>query len=131
MTQKNVASGKIRQMRPPPGMSVPASPLLPEGDFVVLHLAEEGHDTMEIKHPRKLGEKIIVSLPADAKKGQKIAVPIPARGESVEDVAKKQQGMRLGRKIKVGLGVSAVAGAGVVAGVILGQLGHPPSHEYH
>lgn len=121
MTQKNLSTGKIRMMRPPLAMPMPASPLLPEGDFVVIKLAEShvGQNTMNIKDPQRSGDMITVSLPADAKKGQKIAIPVPSKGESVADVARKQQGMNLGRKIKIGLGVSAVAGAGVVGGVIL------------
>jgi hypothetical protein len=123
MTQKNVDSGRERQMRPPQGMFAPSSPLLPEGDFVVITLTADqvGKDKITITDPHKSNKKITVSIPANARKGQKIAVPIPSNGEKVEDIAKKQQGLKTGSKVAVGLGVSAAVGAGVVGGVILGD----------
>jgi len=60
-------------------------------------------------------------FPKKAKKGAKIAVPIPGKDQGVEEVAKKQQGMSTGSKVATGLGISVVAGAAVVGGVILGD----------
>lgn len=123
MAQTNVKTGKSRDIRPPWGMSAPNEPVLPEGDFIVVTLKpnQVGQETIEVTNPRDKSSKIKVSLPKKTKAGQKIAVPIPAPGESVEAVAKKQEGMTTGGKVAMGLGVCAVAGAAAVGGVILGD----------
>merc|ERR1711871_21912 len=102
MTQKNIVTGTIRDMRQPLGMYPPSKPVLPQGEFIVLTVTSEmiGKSQISVNNP-KSGEQIAVSLPAKVKKGQKIAVPIPGKNESVEDVAKKQQGMGLGRKAAI------------------------------
>jgi hypothetical protein len=127
MTQKNLKSGNIREMRAPMGMIPPAQAMLPTGDMIFITVKPEhvGKDVIEVPNPRKKGEMIKVSLPKKVRAGQKIAIPIPGEGESVDDVAKRQQShnnaMTTGSKVAVGAGVVAATGAGVVGGVILGD----------
>jgi len=127
MSQKNIVTGKVRQLRAPWGMFPPKQAMLPKGDMIVITLTAEqaGKMMIEIQNPRRKDQSITVSIPAKARKGQKIAIPIPGEHEVVEDVAKKQaelnKGMSTGAKVAVGAGVTAAAGACVVGGVILGD----------
>jgi len=124
MQQKNEATSNQRDMRAPMGMSAPpGGPVLPDGDFIVVTLRADqvGQSQIQIPNPHNPGSTISVSIPKKAKKGAKIAVPIPGKDQGVEEVAKKQQGMSTGSKVATGLGISVVAGAAVVGGVILGD----------
>lgn len=127
MSQKNIETRKIRQLRAPWGMFPPKQAMLPNGDMIVIALTAEqaGKKVIELQDPRRKDRSIKVSIPAKARKGQKIAIPIPGENELVEDVAKKQaelnKGMSTGAKVAVGAGITAAAGAGVVGGVILGD----------
>jgi hypothetical protein len=123
MAQKNVKTGNGRQIRQPYGMFQPKEAVLPEGDFIVVVLTanQVGQEMIEVSNPRDKSQTIQVSIPKKARKGQKIAVPIPAAGEKLEDVAKRQEGMTMGAKVATGLGISAVAGAAVLGGVVLGD----------
>jgi len=117
MTQKNLATGKERTIRPPYGMRRPAEPLLPPGPMVVIKVPQASIGKIcTINDPLNPGKTIQVAIPADAKPGADLAVPVPAKGESAQDVHRKQ----LGRGAKVAL-VGAAAGAGVVGGLVLGD----------
>jgi len=126
MTQKNLDTGKVRNMRAPQGMLAPPSSMLPECElmFVTLTKAHKGKKTISVTHP-KTKESIEVAIPAKAKPGQRIAVPIPRENQTVADVAKAQEkhnrGLSAGAKAAIGVTAVAGAGAAVVGGVILGD----------
>merc|ERR1740121_225805 len=90
MTQTNLGTKKVRDIRPPRNMQQPASPLLPPGPMVVITVRKgQAGKEIEINDPNNKGRKIKVNVPPGAKVGQKMAVP--AQGESVESVSKKQK----------------------------------------
>merc|ERR1719343_322473 len=121
MTQTNLGTKKVREIRPPRNMTQPSSPLLPTGPMVVI-TAKNGQagKEIEIDDPNNKGKKIKVNVPPGAKAGQKLAVPVPEAGESVATVAEKQK--KHGADAGLGLGVGGVAAVGVLAvgGVVLG-----------
>merc|ERR1719152_410674 len=82
-----------------------------------------------VNDPNNPGQTIQVFVPAHAKPGAKMMVPIPAKGESVEDVQKKQKkhdeengtkGQAWSTGAKVATGGAALAAVGV-GGVLLGD----------
>jgi len=131
MLQKNKDSRKERSIRPPMGPKPPRKPLLPTGPMIILTVKTGQPGTViSVADPNNPGQNINVYVPPHAKVGAKLAVPIPQKGESVEDVQKKQQkhdedhGTKTWSSgAKVGAGGAAVAGLAAVGvgGVILGD----------
>merc|ERR1719361_928001 len=103
-------------------MKAPASPLIPKGPMTIYTVKKgEPGRTIKIKDPNNPGNTVQVNVPAGAKPGQKMAVPMPDKGESIQDVQKKQKSYSTGAKIATGTaGVAAVGGL-AVGGVILGD----------
>merc|ERR1719456_841424 len=92
MLQINKNSGKERKIRPPMGPKPPKKPLLPQGPMIIITVGTGQPGTMvPVKDPNNPGQTIQVFVPAHAKPGQKMAVPIPGKGETVEEVQKKQK----------------------------------------
>jgi len=122
MLQKNLGTKKEREIRPPPGLTAPQTPLLPKGSMVVLTVRKgQAGQTIELNDPNNPGQKIQVNVPKGAKPGQKMAVPVPEKGETVEKVQEKQKSHSTGAKLAMGTaGVAAVGGL-AVGGVILGD----------
>merc|ERR1719367_1605503 len=122
MMQKNLGTGKERQIRPPKSMKQPSTPLLPVGPMVVIKVpANSAGKTVEINDPNNKGKTLLVNVPSGAKAGQKMAVPVPAAGETLEMVQQKQKKHSTGAKLAMGTaGVAAVGGL-AVGGVILGE----------
>mmetsp|Transcript_118114 Transcript_118114/g.314299 ORF Transcript_118114/g.314299 Transcript_118114/m.314299 type:complete len:318 (-) Transcript_118114:108-1061(-) len=122
MNQKNLGSGKERQIRPPKGMTAPKQPLLPAGPMIVIKVTPgSAGTTIEVNDPNNPGQKVQVNVPPGAKPGQKMAVPVPGKGETVEQVQEKQKGHSTAGKVAMGVGgVAAVSGL-AVGGVILGD----------
>lgn len=118
LKQINLDSGKERQIRAPPGMSQPKSPLVPPGPMIIIQVPNTPGTKMEISDPANKGSTITVAIPPGSKPGQKMAVPVPAGGEKVEDVVKRQRGWSTGAKVAAG---AAGVGALAVGGVILGE----------
>ena len=117
MTQRNLATGKQRTIRPPRDLRPPAEPLLPPGAMVVVQVPEGfAGKVYTISDPLNPGQTLDVAVPAGAKTGARLAVPVPQKGETAEDVRKRQQGFSAGAKVAL---VGAAAGAGVVGGVVL------------
>jgi len=122
MLQLNVQTGKRRDIRPPMGMRAPRAPLLPPGPMICITVPPGAAGSIiEINNPNAPGSKIQVSVPASARPGQKMAVPIPEKGEAVESVQRKQQGMRTGAKVAVATAGVGVVAAAAVGGVVLGD----------
>lgn len=122
MQQLNVNTRKRRDIRPPMGMRAPKAPLLPTGPMIVITVPRgSAGSVIEVNNPNNPGTKVQVFVPQGAKAGQKMAVPIPQKGETVESVQRKQQGMSTGAKVAAGtVGVGVVAAA-AVGGVVLGD----------
>jgi len=133
MLQINKKTDKERKIRPPRGPKPPKKPLLPKGPMIFLVVGTGQPGTMiTVNDPNNPGKTLQVFVPAHAKPGQKMAVPIPSKGESVDDVVKKQQehdaehgtkGQSWTTGGKVAAGGAAVAGLAAVGvgGVILGD----------
>merc|ERR1719499_517618 len=84
MTQKNVETGKERQIRPPHTWKgkAPSTPVVPAGPtFCVKVPAGSAGTTIHVPHPKAKGSLIPVSVPATARAGQVMLVPIPAAAE--------------------------------------------------
>jgi len=122
MKQKNIKSSQQRDIRPPRGLTKPPSPILPPGSTVIISVPEgSAGKTIEIDDPNNKGQKISVNVPAGARKGQKMAVPIPEKGQTVQDVCKKQQGWSTGAKTAAGLAAVGTVGAAAVGGALVGD----------
>merc|ERR1711879_845852 len=133
MTQKNKDSEKERRIRPPLGPRPPKQPLLPRGPVIIITVGTgQPGTTITVKDPNNPGQTVHVCVPHHAKPGQKMAVPVPKKGESVEEVQKKQtkHDEEHGTKTsgwstsgKVAAGGTALVGLGAVGvgGVILGD----------
>jgi len=131
MIQKNKGTNKVRSIRPPCGPKPPSKPLLPTGPMIILTVrAGQPGTIISVADPNNRGQTVEVYVPAHAKVGAKLAVPIPAKGESVQDVQRKQEkhdaehgtktGWSTGGKVAAGgaaaLGVAAVGVGGVILG---------------
>eukprot|EP00403_Amphidinium_massartii_P029458 CAMPEP_0178398452 /NCGR_PEP_ID=MMETSP0689_2-20121128/14779_1 /TAXON_ID=160604 /ORGANISM="Amphidinium massartii, Strain CS-259" /LENGTH=326 /DNA_ID=CAMNT_0020019213 /DNA_START=115 /DNA_END=1095 /DNA_ORIENTATION=+ len=130
MSQTNLSTGKVREIRAPPGMKQPKNPLLPAGPMIVLTVkAGQPGTAIMVADPNNPGQQVQVAVPKNAKVGSKLAVPVPRKGEKVEDVMRKQQGMSAGGKVALAgagiIGLGAVAVGGIVLGDYLtgGELG--------
>merc|ERR1711948_222049 len=92
MIQKNSSTGKERQIRPPQGLTAPSEPLVPQGPFIVVCVAEGQPGKMiEIDEPNNPGKKVQVNVPKMAPVGQKMAVPVPKKGESIDKVQEREE----------------------------------------
>jgi len=122
MIQKNLGTKKVREIRPPYGMTAPKQALLPKGSMVVLTVKKgQAGQTIEIDDPNNKGQKIAVNVPAGARAGQKMAVPVPEKGQSIEEVCRKQQGWSTGAKTAAGLAAVGTVGAAAVGGALVGD----------
>merc|ERR1740121_3419398 len=122
MTQTNLGTKKVREIRPPRNMPQPSAPLLPAGAMVVITVKKgQAGKEIEIDDPNNKGKKIKVNVPPGAKAGQKMAVPVPEVGESVAAVAEKQKKHSTAAQLALGVGGVAAVGALAVGGVVLGD----------
>jgi len=133
MRQKNLKTDKERNIRPPPGPRPPKQALLPTGPMVITTVgAGQSGQMITVPCPNNPGNNINVFVPPAAKPGSKMAVPIPSKGESVEEVQKKQRkhdeetgtkGQKWSTGGKVAATGAAVAGVAAVGvgGVLLGD----------
>lgn len=122
MKQKNLKSKAERDIRPPRGLNKPPAPILPAGATVIITVpAGSAGKTIEIYDPNNKGRKIAVNVPAGARPGQKMAVPVPEKGQSIEEVCRKQQGWSTGAKTAAGLAAVGTVGAAAVGGALVGD----------
>ncbi|CAE8635784.1 unnamed protein product [Polarella glacialis] len=78
MIQKNLSSGKLREIRPPFKWSQPAKPIVEAGPTFCMKVPPGSPGTaIQVPHPRAKGSFITVNVPASAKVGQAMLVPIP------------------------------------------------------
>jgi len=119
MTQKNIETGKEREIRPPYGMRAPSKPLIPPGSTIIVTVpAGAAGQNITVNDPNNPGQTIQVAVPPGARPGSKMAVPVPEKGETVEALAKRNQGWSTGAKVAA---VGVAGGALAVGGVILGD----------
>jgi len=143
MKQKNLASGKSRQIRPPRKWSQPAKPIVAAGPTFCIKVPPGSAGTdIQVPHPRAKGQFITVTVPASAKVGQAMLVPIPkvdpaasapapapapapatapaASSAPAAPPVAETGGMSTGAKVATGAAVVAVGGL-AVAGALLGE----------
>jgi hypothetical protein len=129
MVQKNLTSGKERQIRCPHKWMQPSAPIVPEGKTTVVNVpAGSPGSVIQVPYPGAPGKFINVNVPAKARPGQAMLVPVPDISQAVAAsppaaLEEKQQkaGWSTGAKVAAGgAAVVGVAGA-AVGGAILGE----------
>jgi len=145
MVQRNIQSGKERDMRPPHKWKAPVAPIMEAGPTTCIKVPPGAPGTtIQVPHPRDKGKLIGVSVPATARPGQPMMVPVPPLeeacvGSAVDEPAApsapapgaaapgaaaarpEKKGWSTAGKVAAGTaGVAAVAGL-AVGGVILGE----------
>merc|ERR1719235_1871128 len=77
--QKNLESGKERDIRPPYGMKPPSKCIVPEGPTMVVKVPPGGPgNTIQVPHPKDKSMNIAVEVPKHARVGAAMIVPVPA-----------------------------------------------------
>merc|ERR1719511_550627 len=78
MKQKNMDSGKARDIRPPHKMKPPSAPVTKAGPtFCITVPPGAPGKTIQVPNPRDKSQMIAVNVPPGAKVGQAMLVPIP------------------------------------------------------
>lgn len=142
MLQKNLTSGKAREMRAPHKWSQPSSQIVKPGKTFCVKVPPGGPGTViHVPHPSIKGQFVAVNVPKTAKVGQAMLVPVPQGDakpvEYVEpdaaeaaEVAKLAEGpakeaakkkWSTGAKVAAGTAGVAVVGGLAVAGAVLGE----------
>merc|ERR1712083_635966 len=142
MTQKNLQSGKAREMRPPHKWKAPPTQIVKSGESFCVKVPPGGPGAIiQVPHPKTKGQLVAVNVPATAKVGQAMLVPLPTGVpkpiEIVEpdapqaaEVAKLEEGpakeaakkkWSTGAKVAAGTAGVAVVGGLAVAGAVLGE----------
>jgi len=145
MKQKNVESGKERDIRAPYGMKAPGKPIVPSGPTMVVKVPPGGPGTViQVPHPKNKSMNIAVEVPKTAKVGAAMIVPVPplpgggggtyVPGEPVaapyvtdgggggKDDKKKDTSLSAGEKAGFAVGGAALIGGMAVAGAVLGDM---------
>jgi len=142
MSQKNMRSGKSREIRAPYKWKQPAKPIVDAGPTFCIKVPPGSPGTcIHVPHPAKKGQFIAVNVPEKAKVGAAMLVPIPkdedlptpvpdaptpsgptpAPPTPATEEEKKKGGWSTGAKVAAGTaGVVAVGGL-AVAGAVLGE----------
>merc|ERR1712137_1020404 len=139
MEQKNLGSGKSRDIRPPYKWKAPAKPITKAGPTFCISVppAAPGK-TIQVPHPTRKGEFIAVNVPATAKVGQAMLIPIPdgpaaalpaaeVKGdfkpepEPATVPAGKKKGWSTGSKAAAVAGGAVVVDGLAVGGAVLGE----------
>jgi len=126
MKQKNTATGKLRDIRPPHKWKAPAAPLIekPGPTFCISVPPGAAGTTIQVPNPKDKKTFIAVNVPTAAKAGQAMLVPIP-EGPSAELPASEVKGeyvpitpsdKKEQRKWSTGAKVAAVGGGALVVG---------------
>merc|ERR1712137_61674 len=139
MEQKNLGSGKSRDIRPPYKWKAPAKPITKAGPTFCISVPPGAPGkTIQVPHPTRKGEFIAVNVPATAKVGQAMLVPIPdgpaaalpaaeVKGafkpepEPAAVPAGKKKGWSTGAKVAAVGGGAVVVGGLAVGGAVLGE----------
>merc|ERR1711862_1064097 len=132
LLQKNLSTGKDRQIRIPHKWKQPSAPIVPEGKTTVVNVpAGSPGSVIQVPYPGAPGKFINVNVPSKAHPGQAMLVPVPDLSQAVPVVAtppsivpaekEKKAGWSTGAKVAAGgAAVVGVAGA-AVGGAILGE----------
>jgi len=142
MTQKNLESGKSRDMRAPHKWKAPASQIVKPGATFCVKVPQGGPGTIiTVPHPSIKSQLVAVNVPSTAKVGQAMLVPVPTGdpkpveivepdapeaakmsklGEGPEKEALKKK-WSTGAKVAGATAGVAVVGGLAVAGAVLGQ----------
>merc|ERR1711933_45257 len=139
MAQKNLQSGKAREMRPPHKWKAPPTQIVKPGETFCVKVPQGGPGSIiQVPHPKTKGLLVAVNVPPTAKVGQAVLVPIPTGDpkpvEIVEpdapeaaEVAKMEEGpakeaakkrWSTGAKLAAGTTGVAVVGGLAVAGAL-------------
>lgn len=138
MKQKNMESGKEREIRAPPKLTAkrPKSKIVPDGPTMVVKVPPGGPGTViQVPHPKDKSQMIAVEVPASAKVGRAMIIPVPplpggggsyAGGGAPDppykgDKPKKDTSLSAGEKVGMGVGGVALVGGMAVAGAIIGD----------
>lgn len=143
MKQKNVESGKERDIRAPHKMKPPGKPIVPSGPTMVVKVPPGGPGTIiAVPHPKNKAMQIAVEVPKTARVGAAMIVPVPplpaggsgsyAPGQPVDAPyasgggggaapPKKDTGLSAGEKAGFAVGGVALVGGMAVAGAMIGD----------
>merc|ERR1719195_618 len=142
MTQKNLQSGKAREMRPPHKWKAPPTQIVKPGETFCVKVPKGGPGSIiQVPHPKLKDQLVAVNVPATAKVGQAMLVPIPTGvpkpveivepdASQAAEVAKLEEGpakeaakkkWSTGAKVAAGTTGVAVVGGLAVAGAVLGE----------
>merc|ERR1719411_1868520 len=142
MTQKNLQSGKAREMRPPYKWTAPPTQIVKPGETFCVKVPPGGPGAIiHVPHPKMKGELVAVNVPATAKVGQAMLVPLPkgvpkpveivepdapqaAEAAKLEEGPAKEAAKKkwsTGAKGAAGTAGVAVVGGLAVAGAVLGE----------
>lgn len=87
MKQKNIESGRERDIRPPHKMKPPSKPLVPSGPVMVVKVPPcSAGKIIQVPHPQDKSQMISVQIPNRAHVGQAMTVPVPPLGKSPADI---------------------------------------------
>lgn len=136
MQQKNMDSGKSREIRAPHKWKPPSAPITKAGPtFCITVPPGAPGKTIQVPHPKEKGQMIAVNVPPGAKVGQAMLVPIPEGApaalaasdiqgeytpvEHKDDKEKKK--WSTGAKVAAATGGVLVVGGLAVGGAVLGE----------
>eukprot|EP00408_Alexandrium_pacificum_P059677 CAMPEP_0171168510 /NCGR_PEP_ID=MMETSP0790-20130122/7745_1 /TAXON_ID=2925 /ORGANISM="Alexandrium catenella, Strain OF101" /LENGTH=241 /DNA_ID=CAMNT_0011633347 /DNA_START=57 /DNA_END=782 /DNA_ORIENTATION=+ len=140
MCQKNVKSGKERDIRPPHKWKAPEKPITVAGPTFCIKVPPGAPGTtIQVPHPKEKGQMIAVNVPPTAKVGQAMLVPIPTgppAALAAEDIkgefkpepepeapkdGKEKKKWSTGAKVAAATGGAVVVGGLAVGGALLGE----------
>jgi len=136
MVQKNLKTGKERDIRPPHKWKAPEKPLTAGGPtFCITVPPGAPGTTIQVPHPKEKGQFIAVNVPPTAKVGQAMLVPIPSgppaalpaadvKGEYKPEAPKDEKEKKkwsTGAKVAAATGGALVVGGLAVGGAVLGE----------
>jgi hypothetical protein len=137
MQQKNVRTGKAREIRPPFKWKQPEKPIVEAGPTFCIKVPPGSPGTcIQVPHPKAKGHFISVNVPASAKVGAAMLVPVPPApsgpppvapdapaAPSAPAAAATEEKKRWSTGAKVAAGGAAVVAVGglAVAGAVLGE----------
>lgn len=134
--QRNVSSGRMREIRPPHKWKAPSQPVVPASKMTTIKLtAGQPGKVICLRHPS--GGSYTIKVPASAREGQTMLVPVPENAMDASELARFlarcECGKTTGSKVAIGLGgaVAAAAiggGAAISSDMIAGGLEEVPEY---
>jgi len=136
MKQKNMDSGKARDIRAPHKMKPPSAPVTKAGPtFCITVPPGAPGKTIQVPNPRDKSQMIAVNVPPGAKVGQAMLVPIPEGAPAALPAAdivgeykpvehtdeKEKKKWSTGAKVAAVTGGAVVVGGLAVGGAVLGE----------